>query len=459
MFHVKHRVSVEASAIQSDNIFALATAPGRAALAVVRLSGDGAAGILRAMIGVLPEPRMATLAKVRDPWSSAVIDHALVYWFPGPASFTGEDCVEFSIHGSRAILKRLYDVLLRFPSTRIANAGEFSRRALLNGKLSLIDVESLGDLISAETEQQRLLGISGLSGTFRNAVDRWRDQIMTVIIDVEAALDFGDEEDVESYDGHDVIGVCDVVHAAIGQWLASSHRGPILRNGFTILISGPPNVGKSTLLNELARRDVAIVSEEPGTTRDLLEVQLDLDGYLVHLIDSAGLRRATDGVELVGINKALALGEKADLILWLSDYRECIPPPLEFSGRPIWCIFTKCDTGNISGSVNPCSVVNICTLYISVKTGYNINELLERLGTFVADSIGERVDLVSINDRQRIALERARGVLSQVVQSISYPEVVAAKLREALFELEILIGRIGVEDLLDGIFSRFCVGK
>jgi tRNA modification GTPase len=441
-----------------ETIFALATPPGRAALAVFRVSGEGAHTIVRSMVGKLPKPRMATLAKLRDPFSEQTIDHALVYWFPGPESFTGEDCVEFSIHGSRAIVAKLYRVLGRFPRTRIAGPGEFSRRALENGKMSLLEVESLADLISAETEQQRLLGIDGLSGKLRNVVERWREQLLAAVVNVEVSLDFSDDADADAYDTGFIVAICDDVCKSIAKWLSRRDQGPLLRSGFTILISGPPNAGKSTLLNEMARRDVAIVSDLPGTTRDLLEVHLDLSGYLVNLVDSAGMRDAADAIESIGISRAIERAKSANLILWLCDHSERVSPPPEFGTRPVWRVYTKCDTSRFMQDEHP-DVDDKTVFIISAMTGHNLEQLLGRLGEFVACNLAEEADVVAVNERQALALENAQESLRQIVEGICLPEIVATKLREAIVELEILIGRIGVEDVLAEIFSRFCIGK
>ncbi|MCW2284198.1 tRNA modification GTPase [Rhodoblastus acidophilus] len=408
------------------------------------------------MAGKIPEARRATLTKICDPWSGQIIDYALIYWFPGPASFTGEDCVEFSIHGSRAILAKLYEVLGQFPATRMATPGEFSRRALMNGKMSLIEVESLADLISAETEQQRLLGIDGLSGRFRSAVDGWRQSLLDALVHVECALDFSDEVDVRAFDSDHIVQICRSVCESLTEWLGNRERASLLRNGFTVLISGPPNVGKSTLLNELAQRDVAIISDVPGTTRDLIEVRLDLDGHLINLVDSAGVRETSDRIESIGIAKALTCGVEADLILWLSDKAERLEPPKEFEGRSIWLIFTKCDGPDLDGSsLKDAEGI----LHISARTGFNIAELLKRLASFVASSVSVQGDVVAVNERQSVALENAREVLQTVVHGIEYPEVVAAKLQEAVFEMQVVVGQVAAEEVLDEVFSRFCIGK
>jgi tRNA modification GTPase len=446
---------------QPDTIFALSTPPGRAALSVVRVSGARARQILEQMSGALPEPRRATLTKLRDPSNTEVIDHGLVYWFPAPHSFTGEDCAELSIHGSRAVVAKTLEVIARIPGTRIAAAGEFTRRALQNGKIDLIEVEALGDLISAETEQQRLVGIAGLSGKFQTAIMEFRAQLISILASVESSLDFSDEQDVLAYDADAIIERCNRLQENMAIWLKSKNRGEILRSGFTILISGPPNAGKSTLINELARRELAIVSHLPGTTRDLLEVQIDLNGYLVNFIDSAGIRVSSDEIESIGINRAIERGKTADLVLWLCDHRERVEPHPDFRGSIVWPIYTKCDIGAEGSQIGTetGSVWNDEALAISAVSGYHIEELLTGLTEFVAANFSWVRDDVIINARQRHALGRALEALEGVRECVGYPEIVATKLREAMFELEVLVGSIGVEDVLGEIFSNFCIGK
>jgi tRNA modification GTPase len=443
----------------ADTIFALATPPGRSALAIVRVSGAHASEVTRLIIGWVPPPRVATLAKLRDPSSGKVIDHALVTWFPGPKTFTGEDCVEFSVHGSKAIIAKLSNVLGRFPSTRIAQAGEFTRRSLENGKIDLVGVEALGDLLSAETEQQRVLGIEGLSGAFQATVSDWRRRLLAMVVNVESSLDFADEHDVQVYDYLFIRDTCVQLCDLIGRWSRQYRRGVLLRNGFTILISGPPNAGKSSLMNELACRDVAIVSELPGTTRDLLEVHLDLGGYLVNIVDSAGLRETADRIETLGVQRALERAKTSNLVLWLCDHRENAPPPPQLDSALVWRVYTKCDAGKSSYEQIRAEADRGSSLCISVVSGYNLDELLARLTDFVSRNLDGEPDVVSINERQRVALERARQSLQDVIDGVETPEIVADRLREALHALEVLIGRIGVEDILSEIFSRFCIGK
>ncbi|MBB4200365.1 tRNA uridine-5-carboxymethylaminomethyl(34) synthesis GTPase MnmE [Rhodoblastus sphagnicola] len=448
---------------EPETIFALATAHGRAALAVVRLSGSQTSKIVNAIAGKLPRPRTASLVQLRDPASNSIIDHALVTWFPGPASFTGEDCAEFSVHGSRAIVAKLVQVLGKFSGARISQPGEFSRRALENGKMSLIEVESLGDLISAETEQQRILGINGLSGKFQRILDEWRTQIIDVIAHVESSLDFSDQEDIQIYDESFVIKSSQNIVNSISNIISNKIRGSILRSGVTVLLSGPPNSGKSTLLNELSCQDIAIVSEVPGTTRDLIEVRLDMNGYLVNIIDSAGIRKSDDLIESIGINRAIERAQTADLILWLCDHRNIVSPAAHLGSSSVWRIYTKYDIKAQEPLLNDNLKISDADhddggLCISALSGYNLDELVRRLSEFVASNVvGETSDVI-VNERQMAALERARNSLSQISVGM-FPEVVATALREAMFELEILIGKIGVEDILGEIFSRFCIGK
>ncbi|PPQ37734.1 tRNA modification GTPase trmE [Rhodoblastus acidophilus] len=448
-----------ASTAADDTIFALATPPGTAALAVIRLSGIRTQEIVSALAGRVPEPRKATLLALRDPVSIEVIDRAIVTWFPSPNSFTGEDSAEFSIHGSKAVVARLIDALGAFPATRISTRGEFSRRALENGKMNLIEVESLADLISAETEQQRKLGIASLSGKFQTVVNGWREQLLAMAVAIEGSLDFSDEDDVLLYENAFIVQTTEHLLSSMSRYIATHARGEILRSGLTVLISGPPNAGKSTLLNELSCREIAIVSDLPGTTRDLIEVRLDLNGYLVNLVDSAGIRSSSDKIEAIGVTRAIERSRTADLILWLCDRREIVPPPAEFAGMAVWRLYTKCDSGREESLDDRAAKADDVTLPISVHSGYHVDELLRRMENFVATSFTAGDDHIAVNERQRLALQRAVAALKGLGGAVSIPEVVAMRLREAIFELEGLIGKIGVEDVLDGIFSRFCIGK
>lgn len=445
-----------------DTIFALASPPGRSAVALVRISGRACYKILASITPKIPEPRKAALRVLSDPATGAVIDKALVVWFPGPASYSGEDCIELSLHGSQAVIARLFSILGHMPAVRLAAAGEFTRRALENGKVDLLEVESLADLISAETEQQRRLGIAGMSGGFRDAIQSWRLGLLEALVAVEGELDFSDQKDVDPSNPFHIIQTCRSISDSMKSWLSSESCPELIRYGVSILIAGPPNVGKSTLLNALARRDVAIVSEFPGTTRDLIEIRLDLNGYLVNLIDSAGLRTSVEPVEKIGIERALERSNHVELVLWLSDHREPTHPPIDFNNAKVWEIHTKIDCCSepkheIAGRVGHLDQDPF--LRISATSGQNIPELLLRLREFVTNIATVDGSEAVVNERQRQALNRAIGPLIEIVDGIPYEEVVADNLRSAIHHLEILIGKVSIEDVLSEIFSRFCVGK
>ena len=271
------------------------------------------------MAGRLPEPRAATLATLKDPATGEAIDSGLVLFFPAPRSFTGEDCAEFHIHGGRAVAQRLITTLAGFPGTRAAEPGEFTRRALLNGKLDLVEVEGLGDLIEAETEWQRRQALRQMQGSLSRAAERWRAALLEAAALVEAEIDFPDEGDVPQAPSRRVGALVRPVLQSLKAELAAGAAGERIRDGVTIVIAGPPNAGKSTLMNALARRDVAIVSQIAGTTRDAIEVHLDLGGCAATLIDTAGLRESRDAIELAGIARAVEKAKNADLVLWLSE--------------------------------------------------------------------------------------------------------------------------------------------
>src|SRR3954469_25812972 len=305
-----------------DTIFALSSGRPPAAIAVVRISGPRAGDALTALAGRLPEPRKAKLARVRDPVSGEVIDEELALWFPGRDSETAEDIAELQLHGGRAVIAAVLSALGRIEGLRPAEAGEFTRRAFENGRLDLTAVEGLADLIGAETEAQRRQAYRQLKGLLGKRAETWRARMIEALALVEARIDFSDEADVPE----DLIGpalkVVQGLRDEIAEALAGAARGERLRDGLVVAIAGPPNVGKSTLLNRIARREAAIVSPVPGTTRDVIEVHLDLDGYPVTLLDTAGIRDSDDPVEQEGVRRARERAAESDLILWVFDARE-----------------------------------------------------------------------------------------------------------------------------------------
>ena len=436
----------------SDTIVALASGAVPAAIAVIRISGPETRRVLEAFCGGVPDPRHASLRDIGPPRLPA-IDRGLAIWFPGPASFTGEDMAELHTHGSRAVVSSVIEAVLSLPGTRLAEPGEFARRAFENGKLDLTQVEGLADLISAETEAQRRQALAQAEGSLRTLYEGWRIELLGAQALVEAGLDFADEGDVAA----DIAVKADAIVApllvSISHHLAD-RRGERLRDGVHIVIAGPPNVGKSSLLNALAKRDVAIVSEEAGTTRDVLEVHLDLGGLPVTLTDTAGLREAESKVEAEGVRRALARTEQADVVLWLVDATAPIwelPAALEI--RTAICVLNKIDLERGFTPHRDC-------LQISARTGQGLDRLVEALeeqAAHVAET-GLASPLMT-RARHRAELEGARVALQRFGQPTLSPELKAEELRIAARHLGRLTGRIDVEEVLGAIFGEFCIGK
>jgi len=327
---------------QVATIFALSSAPGRAGVAVIRISGPAAGTVLDTLAAPRPEPRSAKIRYLRRPETGEILDQALVLWFPAPRSFTGEDVAELHVHGGRAVVQAVLRAIGDIPGCRLAEPGEFARRAFENGKLDLTMAEGLADLIDAETEAQRKQALRQAGGALANLYDGWRNSLIEALALVEAAIDFSDEGDVGSETYDQAVRVVRDLEAAIRRHLADGRRGEILREGFNVVLAGPPNVGKSSLLNALARREAAIVSEEAGTTRDVIEVRLDLEGLPIVVGDTAGIREATGAVEREGIRRTLARTREADLVLWLMD--ASAPDPnlpselTDLAGRTLWVL-------------------------------------------------------------------------------------------------------------------------
>lgn len=438
--------------MSADTIYAVSSGTGRAAIAVVRLSGAATQAIVKSLVRRLPPPRTAILATLRDPATQAEIDSGLVLFFPAPRSFTGEDCAEFHIHGGRAVVAGLLGAIGGFEGARAAEPGEFTRRALLNGKLDLAQVEGIGDLIEAETEWQRRQAVRQMQGGLSLQTAQWRSAMLQASALVEAEIDFSDEGDVPDALSLRVRDVVRPVLNALRAELAAARSGERTREGVVIVIAGPPNAGKSTLLNALARRDVAIVTHQAGTTRDAIEVEIDLDGYAVTLIDTAGLRESLDLVEQIGVTKALEKAQNADLVLWLSEAGRPVAPDGRLGAAEIWPIFTKADVSR-NKDVNH-------ALLISAETGENLDVLLDRLSKRASQLSGEGHAGLITRERHRKAFAAAADALSRIDDDSRAPiEILAEDLRAALFALERLIGRVDVEDVLGDIFSRFCIGK
>ena len=329
----------------SDTIFAVSSGIGRAAVAVIRISGPQAKALGVAMAGRLPADRAVGYSLLRDPASGDVLDRALVLWFAAPRSFTGEDCLELQVHGGRAVVAAVLRAIGGFPSCRPAEAGEFTKRAFLNGKMDLSAVEGLADLIDSETELQRRQALRQYEGSLARTVDGWRLRLVEMMAQVEAGIDFADEGEAPDFVLDGLIADLTAMRGEVDVALASSRQGEIVREGFVVLISGPVNAGKSSLLNALARRDIAIVSEFPGTTRDLIEALIDVDGVPVVLVDSAGIRETDDPVERIGIARVRRRAREADLVLWLSERPEddCGAAAYAAGGPPVVLVRTKAD--------------------------------------------------------------------------------------------------------------------
>src|ERR1700688_1245105 len=325
---------------RDQTIFALSSGRPPSAIAIVRVSGPGAGAVLMALAGRMPLPRMATRALLRDA-DQQPIDDAVVLWFPGPASATGEDVAEFHVHGGRAVLAALFAALSTFADLRAAEPGEFTRRGFENGKLDLTEAEGLDDLIHADTDRQRRQALRQLKGLLGDRARNWRDQIIEASALIEAGIDFSDEGDVPAELIAPAVAKIKTLLGEIEEVLAAQGRSERLRDGLVVAIAGPPNVGKSTLMNTLARREVAIVSPHAGTTRAVIEVQLDLDGYPVTVIDTAGIRETEDPVEQEGVRRARARADEADLVLWMIDAQHGMDRPE--GAAPVWMVRNKID--------------------------------------------------------------------------------------------------------------------
>jgi tRNA modification GTPase len=440
---------------RDQTIFALSSGRLPSAIALVRVSGSQAGKIVTALAGKLPSPRMATRALLRDV-GQRPIDDAVVLWFPGPASATGEDVAEFHVHGGRAVLAALFATLSAFDDVRPAEPGEFTRRAFENGKLDLTEAEGLDDLIHADTDRQRRQALRQLKGLLGDRARDWRARIIEASALIEAGIDFSDEGDVPAELIAPALAKVKALLAEIEEVLAGQGRSERLRDGLVVAIAGPPNVGKSTLMNGLARREVAIVSPHAGTTRDIIEVQLDLDGYPVTVIDTAGIRETDDPVEQEGVRRARARAADADLVLWLTDVS---PVAIRHDGTaPVWMVRNKIDLEAASRPLADASGQG--GFQISASRGDGLPELIAALVGFAQNYFGGSEGGLIGRTRQRKLLQETAASLQHCAQVVGQGEELAAEeLRMAAHSLGRLLGRVDVEDILDVIFREFCVGK
>ncbi|MBU6463092.1 MAG: tRNA uridine-5-carboxymethylaminomethyl(34) synthesis GTPase MnmE [Bradyrhizobium sp.] len=457
---------------RDQTIFALSSGRPPSAIAMVRVSGTQAGAALRALAGRIPPPRRATRVVLRD-GQGEPIDEAVVLWFPEPASATGEDVAEFHVHGGRAVLAALAAALSALEQMRAAEPGEFTRRAFENGKLDLTEAEGLDDLIHADTDRQRRRALRQLKGMLGDKARDWRARIIEASAWIEAGIDFSDEGDVSDELLAPTRAQIVALLGEIQEVLAAQGKAERLRDGLVVAITGPPNVGKSTLINQLARRQVAIVSPYAGTTRDVIEVQLDLDGYPVTVIDTAGIRETDDPVEQEGVRRARARAEEADLVLWLID-----TPAANHgydAGTPRWILRNKIDLDSQSVAAR-CPATGVpdamestaanrgevgTTLFeISAARGDGIQALISALVIFAQDFFGQGEGGFITRARQRSLLEQTAASLQRCISMFDQGEEFAAEdLRAAAYALGRLLGRVDVEDILDVIFRDFCIGK
>ena len=502
------------AALPTDTIYALATAAGRAGVAVFRVSGTAAREALTRLCPKhpLPAPRQAVLRALHHPATGDVIDHALVLSFPAPHSFTGEDVVELHTHGGRAVTQSVAEALGSLPHFRLAEAGEFTRRAFENGRMDLTEAEAIADLVHAETEAQRRQALRQMEGSLGNLYTGWRGKLARILAVMEAAIDFADEElppDIAEQPLRDLRDL----EKEIGAHLDDNHRGERLRDGLSIAILGAPNAGKSSLLNALARRDAAIVSSTAGTTRDVIEVHLDLGGYPVMIADTAGLRESADAIEKIGIGRALERAEQADMKLLVFDGTSwpvmdeatqrlmddsavvvvnkvdriegqkaphdssppegedtktwaCDSKPLVFVGEGVSGgdhtpspAKTKDLLRKSKFSLPPPPGGRNQPLFVSALTGEGLPELLAELTRKIAARFGVIGNAPSLTRaRHREALEECRTYLQHALNAMQ-SELRAEDLRLAMRSLGRITGHVGVEDLLDIIFRDFCIGK
>lgn len=443
-----------------DTIYALSSGGLPSGVAVFRLSGPSAREVMLSIAGLVPKPRLATLRTFVDPENNMVMDKGLVLFFEGPNSFTGEDCVEFHLHGGRAVVSAFLELLSRFDKCRLAEAGEFSKRAFENGKFDLTEIEGLSDLLAAESERQRQQAISLSSGKLRSLLEGWRTRIVKFRALIEAELDFSDEEDVPGSVSDQVWSSVSELIDEIDGFIDDNHRGEIIRDGYRVVLMGAPNAGKSSLLNALAKRDVAIVSDEAGTTRDMIEVKLDIGGFSVIVTDTAGIRDTDSFVEQEGIRRAKAAGREADLVLWLSPSDEdSLAPELEDNiTATVKTVRTKADLNKTT--VNDDSIKHDDGITCSTTTDDGLNSLLGYFSRTLSSTLKSSENSLLTRERHRLELIKCSECLKHAMNLIDSDIVFRAEeLRLAGEHIGKITGRVDVEDLLDVIFSEFCVGK
>jgi tRNA modification GTPase len=446
--------------MQRPTIFALSSAPGRSALAVFRISGPAAGEAIDRMAGPQPAPRKAGLRIIRHPETGQALDQGLVLWFPAPRSETGEDMAEFHVHGGRAVMQAMLRALSSVPGTRMAEPGEFARRAFENGKIDLTQAEAIADLVDAETEAQAAQALRQAGGALGRMYESWRSALLDASALTEAAIDFSDEGDVGDRAVNQAHTIVTKLAGEVRRHLDDGQRGEVLRQGFQVAIAGPPNVGKSSLLNAMAKREAAIVSEEAGTTRDIIEVTLDLSGLPVILSDTAGIRQTEGKVEREGIRRALERANRADLVVWMMDAADPtpeLPPELAQHAERTMRVLNKMD---LPGAQRRHPGLASGWLGLSLRTGEGLAELTRAIEARAQERIGVADAPVITQERHR---QQVRACLEALEDYLSgdqaASELRAEDLRRAAAALGRITGRVDVEEVLDQIFRRFCIGK
>lgn len=452
--HAQALTAIDGAVIGATTIVALASGRPPAAIAIVRISGPQSHEAVAALTAQrLPPVRRAGVRRLVDPRNGAVLDDAMVLLFAGPASATGEDVAELHLHGGTAVVAGVLGALAAMPGIRTAAPGEFTRRSFANNRLDLAQVEGLADLVAAETAAQREQALALAGGALSQVAAAWREQCLALLAEAEASLDFAeDEADVAARLTLATRGRLSALAQDLADILADAGRGARIRDGLSIVVSGPPNVGKSSLINALSRRDTSIVSPMPGTTRDAIEVPIDLDGIAAVLIDTAGLRDAVDPIEAEGIRRARQRIENADLVLLLDDgaaASDAAPVSASADQRSVWRVTTKSDLGNVAAPG---------AIHLSSTTGEGLAGLRSGLATWARDTVRPQVPALLAHERHRGAFADAAMALAEAAQTED-AVLRAESLRRAAHSFGRIAGNVGVEDVLDRIFSRFCIGK
>jgi len=434
----------------SETIFAVSSGSGMAGIAVIRMSGAKAGSVLAAVAGSLPLPRRASIRQLRRPGSQEVIDQALVLWMPGPLSATGEDVAEFHVHGSMAVIDALFEIFRSFAGVRLAEPGEFTRRAFVNDRMDLVEAEGLADLLQARTEAQRRMAMHHMLGHASSQYEGWRTELISLLARLEAAIDFVEEDGVAAAALADIRPrTLDLVER-LSRAAAEADRAGALRSGVKVVFAGAPNVGKSTLLNLVAAREAAIVSSRPGTTRDVIEVPIVLGGIPVILTDTAGLRaEAGDEIEVIGMRRARSEAAAADIVVWVSSAD--VAEDIDNAVVPALKVLNKSDLPGDARGID---------LKVSARTGEGMAELLAELEKLVRERFSGMEQASVIRTRHREAVEDSiRFLNDSLLHDAEHIELAAECLRRACFSIGRVTGRVDVEDLLGKIFSEFCIGK